>query len=171
MISALLLGPSGIGKSTLGPGLAAAWPPHGFVDLDSTLAAAHAVSDLASALLTWGPERFHARSMALLAQLDTNPARLLVAVGAGSQLADAGSLDLLSYPSLCLWARPAWLWARNRTLRQDPRLLAQFIQVEYHPRRQKLYADARARIDLTGLDQAQAQAECLKILKADFAEP
>lgn len=164
MIARLLLGPSGVGKSSLGQGLAAQLPGHRFADLDQLLARLFRNEDLTACLIDWGFERFHRRGLACLYKLDRRPEPWIVAVGAGSQFADGGSGELLSWPSLCLWAEPAWLLERNRRLFQDPRDLETFIKGEYSPEREALYESCNVRLDLSGLSQPEAQALLLQTL-------
>lgn len=165
MISWQLLGPTGVGKTTLGQWLA---PRLGlsFVDLDSVLSETYAVSDLASCVREWGAEGFHQRSLACLAALEARPEACLIAVGAGSQWAAQGRGELLKYPSLYLRLKAAVLWERNRQLRQDPRSFHDFIGIEYSPERQQLAAQAQICVDLTDLQLEAAQSWLLELLQA-----
>lgn len=165
MIAWQLLGPTGVGKTTLGRWLA---PQLGlsFVDLDSVMSETYAVSDLASCVWEWGSEGFHQRSLACLSSLDVRPEAWLIAVGAGSQWADQGRGDLLKYPSLYLRLKAAVLWERNRRLRQDPRSFHDFIASEYSPERQQLAAQAQICVDLTDLELSATQSWLLELLQA-----
>ena len=70
-----------------------------------------------------------------------------------------GRGDLLAYPTLCLWAEPQWVWERNVRLRQDPRSLEKFTQIEYGPARNALYQQADLQIDLPTLEASLDAAD------------
>lgn len=139
MICLLLLGPSGVGKSTLSPGLAAILNCQA-LDLDHYLALqwpAHALADI---LRQQGPAVFYQHSCRALQKLHAAPDRYLVDVGAGTQWAAQGQIEFLKLaPSVCLWADAGWLWQRNQELRQDPRSLDTFKEAEYSLWRQQVY--------------------------------
>lgn len=139
MICLLLLGPSGVGKSTLSPPLAAALNCQP-LDLDHYLARQWPTQPLADSLRQQGPAVFYQHSERALQTLHTAPEPYLVDMGAGTQWAAQGQTGFLNdAPSLCLWAEPGWLWQRNQRLRQDPRSLEAFKATEYSLWRQQIY--------------------------------
>lgn len=150
MIHCLILGPTGVGKTRLGQLWADACNLP-FVDLDQHLAAVYQTSQLASALSQWGLALFYQRSLEQLQGLEQSTELLLIAVGAGTQLAAQGQLDLLAWPHLFLSAQAGWLWQENQTYRQDPRSFEDFCAIEFHPWRQHLEAHAQQRLDVTDL--------------------
>jgi len=165
MIKAILLGPSGVGKSTLGQAVAQQCQLH-FADLDLLLAETWPDIPLAEALVSYGLQAFYTRSLNLLAGLARAQPTYIVAMGAGSQWAAQGDLQCLAYPSICLWAQALALWQRNRRLRQDPRSLEAFTQIEYHPLRETLYSQCQQHIDCSHISQQEAQDILLGLLNA-----
>ncbi len=155
MIKALLIGVSGVGKSTLGKAVAPklGW---GFKDLDEQLRQTYQSESLAASMKAWGPEGFYQRSLNCLITLDQDTQRWLVAVGAASQLAAGDSQLLLSWPSVCLRLPLNQLWERSRKQRQDPRSFEDFMAVEYNLNRQKLYHGSNIRLDLDQLNISEA---------------
>ena len=139
MICLLLLGPSGVGKSTLGQMLAPALNSQ-HLDLDQHLQQQWPEQALADTLRQQGAHAFYQGSYKALEALAAEPTRYLVDVGAGTQWAAQGQSQFLKLaPSLCLWAEPRWLWQRNQQLRQDPRSPRVFQETEYPPWRQDIY--------------------------------
>lgn len=163
MIAWLLLGPTGVGKTTLGRAAAAelGWA---FCDLDQALSQRYGVSDLGICVWRWGADGFRQRSLAYLHTLQQDTRTWLVAVGAGSQWADQQG-ELLCYPCLYLTLQAEMLWRRNQNLRGDPRSLDHFVAVEFTAR-QSLYQGAKSRLDLSDLATPAAVQAVLQHLSA-----
>lgn len=139
MICLLLLGPSGVGKSTLGQILAPALNSV-HLDLDQHLQQQWPEQALAESLRQKGAVAFYQGSYKALQKLHSLPQKYLVDIGAGTQWSAQGQTQFLSIaPSLCLWAEPQWLWLRNQLQRQDPRSFKAFQEAEYSHWRQQLY--------------------------------
>lgn len=155
MIKALLLGVSGVGKSTLGEAVA---PKLGwsFKDLDEQLRQTYHSESLAASMQVWGPAGFYQRSLDCLVTLDQDVQPWLVAVGAATQLAAEDSQILLSWPNVCLLNSLRQLWERSCAQRQDPRSFEAFLNVEYNLNRQKLYQGADIQLDLNQLTLTQS---------------
>lgn len=139
MIALLLIGPSGVGKSTLGPPLATSLD-YTYLDLDSQLHQLYPDRPLAENLAQWGANRFYQVSEQLIKRFKQESQPYLLDIGAGTQWAAQGQTTWLQQAhSLCLWAEPQVLWRRNQQLRQEPRSLNAFFLSEYNPLRNQLY--------------------------------
>ncbi|MGV3525674.1 MAG: shikimate kinase [Candidatus Sericytochromatia bacterium] len=149
----VLLGPSGVGKSTLGPRVACLQQQI-YLELDQLLQGPSG-QPAAVMLNLWGPVGFYRRSLQALKDLAVKPENYLVDIGAGTQWAAARERDLLSYPSLCLWRNPEEQWRLNQILRQDPRDFKHFCEIEYSPARETLYRGAEKFCDLTGTQTSE----------------
>jgi len=162
VIHCLLLGATGVGKTRLGQ----AWAKQndlGFVDLDQQLSQAYRYPHLAQALSQWGLPLFYQRSLEQIQSLDQSTQALIVAVGAGTQLAAQGALDLLNWRHLCLSAEAHWLWQQNQIYRQDPRSFDDFCAIEYHVWRQQIYQHSQMMLDVTGLSRQTVLAQALDL--------
>ncbi len=162
MIQALILGPTGVGKTRLGQ----AWAKERaltFIDLDQQLQRVYKTPKIADALVQWGLPLFYQRSLALLQLLEQKTECLLIAVGAGTQLAAQGQLDLLNWPHLFLVAEASWLWQQNQLYRQDPRSLTDFCAIEFHPWREQLCQASQQILDITGLSQQMILKKALEL--------
>ena len=162
MIHFLILGPTGVGKTRLGMHWAAVRHLR-FVDLDQELAAVYQAPQLANALIQWGLPLFYQRSLTLLQRLEASTESLLIAVGAGTQAAAQGKLDLLAWPHLFLSAQADWLWQVNRSYRHDPRSFADFCATEFHLWRQQMQTQSQLIVDVTGLSTQDVLAQVLSL--------
>lgn len=160
MIKALLLGVSGVGKSTLGEAVA---PKLGwaFKDLDEQLRQTYHSESLATSMQTWGSDGFYQRSLNCLLTLDQDTVPWLIAVGAATQLSAGDSQILLRWPNVCLLSPLEQLWERSRIQRQDPRSFEAFLTVEYNLNRQKLYQGADIQLDISQLTLTQSVQKLL----------
>lgn len=164
MIKCLLLGPCGVGKSTLGISLAEFFHLE-FIDLDHYIENTYHIHNLADYLGQSDVSDFYQASLFCLNKIHLCKAHSIVSVGAGTQYAAQSQLDLLVYPSLCLWAEPDYLWRKNQLLRSDPREFEYFKDIEFNTFRQILYQKSMFFLDVTKLNQKETFLKALDPLK------
>lgn len=159
MIRCLILGPTGVGKSTHGKFIAKL-RDYTFLDLDK-LIEQHIALPLAQALREKGPQWLWQASKQQLDHHAQTDEDCVMAVGAGTQYAAPQSWQesLRQAPSLALLAEAQWLWELNRQHRQDPRAFEAFYSIEYSPLRQQFYSACRWQLDLTHCSVIQAQTQ------------
>lgn len=157
----LLIGPSGVGKSTLGEYAAKNVAPCRFYDLDGCIGKAsgqevrHVFRD---------EKRFADLSREQIRQIENDSPRnalCLVAVGAGTL--EVAPDILAAHETICIYAPPEEV--RPREPCRDRRTFGQFESREYSPRRLMLYNDAKYQFCVTGLSEEQATQKFVTFLQ------
>lgn len=153
----LIVGPSGVGKSTLGLGAKNGIALYEFQDLDNLVKSRTGKS--AGKLL---PEIKNDAFLELCRHevivLETKYSSKLcaVAVGAGALQSDHALEWLSGYQTLAITAPAGEVFARGGE-RNKNRTLAQFEETEYSSRRLEIYDSAAHKVAVDGLSIQQAQ--------------
>ena len=155
----LLIGPSGVGKTTLGKYAAKSVSRCRFYDLDEWIekAGGEKVTDVFR-----DKKRFADLSREQIRQIENDSPRnalCLVAVGAGTL--DAASDILATHETVSVHAPFEEVYRRRKL----GRTLAQYQSQEYSPRRLKLYKDAKYQFSVAGLSEEQAKQKFATFLQ------
>lgn len=163
----LVIGPSGVGKTSCARRLSQRKPGRTFVDLDAEIAREGNARDAGEVFCRVGPHAFFEIGRSIVDRLDaaSGGSLVLVAVGAGSLEAQAARAWLASSPTILVWAPPAEVLPRNPL--GPKRSLSNFTAQEYGAHRQVIYQRSRFRVDVSGLDEEAAQARFEEIVEGE----
>lgn len=166
-MAVVVIGPSGVGKTTYGQHAAEQIERCRFVDLDAAVSASTGCP--AGVLLPRiGSENFAILSGAVLLNIAHAPdadSSLVVAVGAGSLESTRAADWLFRFPTITVIARPNQVFERGG-LRNASRNLEQFEATEFSNARQCLYDRADQKLDVSDLSLEEAQARFTQIVRA-----
>lgn len=162
----VVIGPSGVGKTTYGQRAATDIERCQFVDLDAAVSASKGcpAGDLLPRI---GADRFSDVSRdVLLAISGTLQAgqTIIVAVGAGSLESSRAESWLFRGPTITVTAKPEQVFARGGA-RNAHRDLAQFEATEFSSARQRLYRRADCTLDVSDLGLEDAQARFTQLVR------
>lgn len=170
----LIVGPSGVGKTTASQAVKSAFPELIFDDLDNLAARwAHGkgLIDQADVHLlrqTIGnDDLFLVRGLEAiddLAERNTNLS-VVIDVGAGFQVATPATLLYKRHPCITITAAPEVAYQRIREKRNDSRTLQGYIKEEFNQHRTSVYDASQHRIDTTNLTLEQTTQQLTDILR------
>ena len=162
----VVIGPSGVGKTTYGHHAAEEIKRCRFVDLDAAVSNCTGcpAGDLLARI---GADRFADISGAVLLKVAGDPKAtdpVLVAVGAGSLESRRAESWLYRGPTITVTARPEQVFARGGA-RNAHRSLEQFTATEFSIARQHLYGRADFTLDVSDLKLEAAQARFTQLVR------
>jgi|GEM_PF-5163707 len=165
----LLIGPSGVGKSSCGEYASQNLSSCEFHDLDDLVAKATG-STACLVLREQGNDGFIEICQRILSKIETEPRNKvklsLVAVGAGALQSHRANEWLKRYTTVLVSAPEAEVFNRNPLGRE--RNYLEFCRTEYSSRRQSIYNAATHKIFVGGLTKNDAQSEVLKYLRDEI---
>lgn len=172
----LIVGPSGIGKSTTLRQLEPMLPEIVFLDLDKITAewavetgivATASISHLNRTIRD--PEKFFALGFqALKAHTNGNPGKhVVVDVGAGFQVAKSARRLHLQFKTISIIAAPDVAYARikDRENSRESRSLELYHQDEFNPQRKQVYDEAHAKVETDGQSPGETAILVATILR------
>ncbi len=171
----LIVGPSGIGKSSVIQAIEPQFPRFAFEALDR-IAASYAqamglipVSDvqILRSILN-DDERFFGVGVASIRNfVESNPgATIVIDVGAGFQVARQARDLSQFFHVLAITAEPSVAHARIVAGRNDPRSLDRYIRDEFNADRIAVYESAQHRVDTGGQSLEETVAEVASIIRS-----
>ena len=165
---ALVIGPSGVGKSDYGSHAAKVIPMCHFFDLDE-LVRERSNMPVVQLLPQIGNDTFLGLCQREVADLlqSRNGGIAIIAVGAGGlQSVNAGSwLSQHPGPTIVVIASPDEVYRRGGPRNKD-RDLDQFTKTEYSQHRRNLYKTAKYKCDVTGLSAEDARIRFVELIRS-----
>ena len=157
----LLIGPSGVGKSSLGEFASEGSFGCKFFDLDDIVGR--------EIYRTQGPEAFFVRSRSELENIKkaNRESICLVAVGAGMLQFESEDVEELlgRHNTIAITAPPKEVLLRNP---YPNRSLDEFKKTEYSRRRKSMYESANFKFRVGGLSKERAEEEFVKYMKEEI---
>lgn len=164
----LLIGPSGVGKSSLGSYASAKLSNCKFDDLDNLIAKESGIQEAMEFLIENGPEIFFQKSVEIVENIkNRNDNQLyLIAVGAGTLVSQQSKSWLENYTTISITAPPEEVIVRNPL--GPKRDFPEFKMTEYSPFRLSLYQSANFNFPVDGLNETEAHAKFVNYLNEEF---
>lgn len=163
MTKFLLIGPSGVGKSTTLEMFATDSSVNVF-DLDEMIKNDAGITSISKYFSDFGNQNFFNKSKEAIENLYSDKVAL-IAVGAGSIDYIGGHQWYTNQNTIVLTGDPEKIYYRSDRQRFHPTLNG-YILSEFSTVRQELYANARHHVDVTNLTPNQVLDEIRKILKS-----
>ena len=168
----LVVGPSGVGKSSTCELAARHFPQVVFRDLDGLAARCGfemgIIQEVRASLLFGkiGPERYLEVGLQSINKLaaEFSNQHLVIDVGAGFQVAPSAIKLHLQYPIIAITASLRAAHQRIVLNRGDKRSMDHYKQFEFSPHRIAVYDSARHKIDTTSATPEQTRVEFMRIL-------
>lgn len=160
----LLVGPSGVGKSSLGRFACEGLPNCEFYDLDDLIKKNNAGESASSVLKRLGADGFFDQSRRAILQVEANciDQVCVVAVGAGTLQSPQCREFLEKFPTISIWAPPEEVLCRNPLGRG--REITEYKSTEYSTYRERIYKDSRFQFPVSGLDETTAKQKFAEFL-------
>lgn len=157
----LLVGPTGVGKTTLGQAAAAAIPNCKFYELERLVAVNARMASASDVMRVQGPDHYWRLCARILQAVKTRHEKslspALCAVGQCTLESARARTVLCKYPnSILIWAPPEEVYRRSGWWPERP--FRQFVAYEYGTYPRAVYEEIgrRLRFDVTGLDKEAA---------------
>jgi len=163
----LLIGPSGVGKSSLASYASAKISNCKFYDLDDLVAKESGVQKAINVFNRDGPEIFFQKSVEIIENIkNQNDNQLyLIAVGAGTLVSQQSKNRLKNYTTISIIAPPEKVIVRNPL--GPNRDFQEFKMTEYSPFRLSLYQSANFNFPVDSLTKTEAQAKFVEFLNEE----
>ena len=163
----LLVGPSGIGKTTVGRLCAAALEACQFVDLDDAVASRRGTATAYNAVLKHGWEPFFQDCQDILTELvDASACSdevLVVAVGEGALWRGDPRMWLSNYDTIALVASPREVYDRRDG--QHEMSFDEYCRYSYSRELENVYRSCSAVIDCTGMVVEQVVENVMQVIR------
>ena len=166
----LLIGPSGVGKTSLGNYASTKLSNCKFDDIDSLIAKENDTEKATEVLNKNGPEIFFQKSVEIVENIkNQDDSQLyLIAVGAGTLESHQSKNWLNNYITISITAPPEEVRVRDPS--KSKRDFQKFKMTEYSPFRLSLYQSANFNFPVDGLNETEAQTKFVKYLNEEFCK-
>ncbi len=170
-MKAIIIGPSCVGKSTLGKYAAATLSNCDYYNLDDLVKATSGCAHISEFYTEVGKDRFLELCIHEIQQnndqCDEGDHLCLFDLGAGGMQSDEAGAALANYCRIAINCRPLILYRRykNRHLQTSDN----FKQLEFSERQCSIYDSATLKLSVTSLDEAAAKAAFVSLLKKHFS--
>ena len=161
----LIIGPSGVGKSTLGDYASKKFSNCEFYDLDNLIKKRYNSKSTKLLFSSIGPDLFFESSCKALTEIENkyDSQICLTAVGAGTLVSQKSKDLIVKYTTISITAPQEEVFLRN-PLGLD-RGIEEFKSTEYSKHRLSLYKSTNFNFKADGLNKEQSENEFLKFLQ------
>ena len=154
----LLIGPSAVGKTTLGRVCASRMQECNFVDLDDAIASLHGTSNAYESAAKFGLAKFLSDCRDIVAkydlEYDTTSSTLLIAVGEWALRMETLEAWLSAYKTISLIAPAEEVYRRRNHLIEVS--LEEYCRYNYSEARKRIYIGCNIVLDIRGLTQEES---------------
>jgi shikimate kinase len=163
----LLIGPSAVGKTTLGRICASRLQDCAFVDLDDAIASLNGTSTAYESAHKHGVVKFLADCRDIVAQYDleyaTTNSTLLIAVGEWALRMDDPEGWLAAYKTISLIAPAEEVYQRRNNLTEVS--FEEYCRYNYSEARKRIFADCNIVLDINGLIQDKSVEKLMQAIE------